>query len=349
DFVMLQEDVASSGSQSYGDIVVLGADVALTSGGDVSFASFIGGARQLSITAGGHVGIADEVNVNGLSVDAGSFSAGAGVRTLDDLSLAVDAGGIGQVGAFVVGGDADFDAGAGDITLTHSDNDFQGLVSLAGDTVTINDTNALQLDALATGALSVASHGLLGLGSGTVAGTLAASSGGYSIGQDGPLSVAGTSTLDAGGALIILDNVGNDFGGAVSLAGGAVAINDVNALTLGTLDVGSLNASSHGALDLGTGTVTGNLVANSGGAITQSGALSIGGTTALDAGAGDITLDDGGNDFVGAVSLTGGAVEINDAGTLRLAALDVASLDASSHGLLDLGAGSIAGDLVADS
>src|SRR5690606_36503679 len=90
------------------------------------------------------------------------------------------------------------------------------------------------------------------------------------------------------------DNVGNDFGGAVSLAGGAVAINDVNALTLGTLDVGSLNASSHGALDLGTGTVTGNLVADSdGGAITQSGALSIGGTTALDAGAGDITLDDG--------------------------------------------------------
>ena len=348
--IVLQDDVTSSGSQTYGAAVVLGDDVNLDAGGNVSFLSTLDGAQQLSIEADGHVGIAGAVDVGALSIDAGSFVAGAGMHTSGDLSLTVDAGGIGQVGAFVVGGDADFDAGAGDITLIHADNDFQGLMSLAGDTVTINDTNALQLDALATGALSVASHGLLGLGSGTVAGTLTASSDGYSIGQDGPLSVAGTSALDAGGALIILDDSGNDFGGAVSLAGGAVAINDVNALTLGTLAVGSLNVGSHAALDLGTGTVAGNLVANSGGgAITQSGALSIGGSSAINAGAGDITLDDGGNDFVGAVSLTGGAVEINDAGALTLGALGVASLDASSHGALDLGAGSIAGDLVADS
>src|SRR5690606_32878295 len=132
--------------------------------------------------------------------------------------------------------------------------------------------------------------------------------------------------------------------------GGAVSINDVNALTLGALDVASLDVSSHAALGLGRGTITGDLVADSGGrATTQSDTLPLSGTSVIDAGAGNITLADVDNDFMGAVSLTGGAVEIADVGTLQLVALDVASLDASSHGALDLGAGSIAGDLVADS
>src|SRR3546814_9408528 len=70
-----------------------------------------------------------------------------------------------------------------------------------------------------------------------------------------------------------------------------VAITDANALTLGTVTAGQLAATSTGALDLGITDVSGDLVAHSnGGAIGQGGALLVGGTTALDAGTGNVTL-----------------------------------------------------------
>src|SRR3546814_5023754 len=54
---------------------------------------------------------------------------------------------------------------------------------------------------------------------------------------------------------------------------------------------GQLAATSTGALDLGITDVSGDLVAHSnGGAIGQGGALLVGGTTALDAGTGNVTL-----------------------------------------------------------
>ena len=349
--IHLQQDVLTTGGQTYAGAVRTRLNDITLEGNDVYLASSLDSTMDLTIRAGTRVEIAGAVDADAsLTVDAGSFGAGAGMDIAGDLSLTVATGGLAQSGAFLVEGTARFDAGTGDIALSHAGNNFVGQVSLTGGAVSINDVDALALGALDVGSLSVTSHGPLDLGAGSIAGDLVADSDGGPIGQSGALAVGGGSALDAGTADITLIDAGNDFVGAVSLTGAAVTVNDVNALTLGTLDVTSLDASSHDALDLGTGTVTGNLVANSGGgAITQSGALSIGGSSAISAGAGDITLDDGGNDFVGAVSLTGGAVEIADAGALRLAALDVASLDASSRGLLELGAGSIAGDLVADS
>src|SRR5690606_23672918 len=69
----------------------------------------------------------------------------------------------------------------------------------------------------------------------------------------------------------------------------------------------------------------------------------------LAAGAGAITLADTSNDFGGAVDLVGGTVTITDRNALVLGDLDVGSLHATSHGALDLGQGSIAGNLVATS
>src|SRR5690606_36810986 len=328
--IMLQDDVTSTGSQTYSAAVVLGDDVGLGAGGNVSFDSTLDGAQQLSIAAGGLVDIAGGVDVDGLSIDAGSFSAGAGIRTADDLSVTVDAGGIGQLGGFEVGGESSFDAGAGTIVLTHASNDFGGAVSLTGDTVSINDVGALVLGTLATGDLNVTSDGTLDLGSGIVAGNLQANSDGEAITQSGALSVSGTSTLNAGGASISLTEGGNDFGGAVSLTGGVVSISDDNALTLGTLSAGSLTAASDGLLNLGAGVITGALDANSQGvAIIQSGPLEVGGNTSLVAG-GNITLADGNNRFDGTVALDGGAVSIRDADTLVLGAVDVASLVAEA-------------------
>ncbi|MET0328941.1 MAG: hypothetical protein ABW163_09260, partial [Luteimonas sp.] len=162
--------------------------------------------------------------------------------------------------------------------------------------------------------------------------------------------VAGRTRLDAHGAAISLTDAGNAFGGRVDIAGGDVAIRDVDALTLGTLDVASLEVTSNGALDLGSGRIGGALTADSGGhAITQSGALAVGGDAGFDAGDAAIVLDAAGNDFAGRVDLAGGAVVIRDANALTLGTLDVAALDVASSGALDLGAGRVDGALVARS
>src|SRR5690606_35664243 len=316
-------------SQAYSAAVVLGDDVDLEAGGNVSFDSTLDGAQQLSIVADGHVGIDGAVDVAALSIDAGSFAAGAGMVTSGNLSLSVQAGGIGQLGAFEVGGESSFDAGTGNIVLTHANNSFAGAVALAGGTVSINDVGALELGTLATGSLSVTSHGTLGLGSGTVFGNLQVDSGGGAVGQSGALTVAGTSQIDAGGASITLTDENNDFGGQVGLQAGAVAIRDRNALQLGGLDVGSLTVESGGALNLGTGSIVGALDADSqSGAITQSGPLEVGGTTSLTAG-GNITLANVDNRFDGLVTLDGGATSIVSE-TLQLGAVDVDSLVAEA-------------------
>src|SRR5690606_40345230 len=212
--IALEQDVSTTGDQTYAGAVLLDDDLSLDAGGNVDFASTVTGPHALSVTADGHVGFGAAVAVGGLAVDAGSLDLASFLVVAGDLSLAVQGGGIVQSQAFVVGGQTSLDAGA--ITLAHANN---------------------------------------------------------------------------------------DFGGAVSLTGGAVTINDVNALTLGTLDAGSLDASSHGALNLGQGTIAANLVAGSGGGeITQAGALSIGCPSALDTGPGGITLADAGSDCAGAIS-----------------------------------------------
>src|SRR3546814_14490018 len=91
-------------------------------------------------------------------------------------------------------------------------------------------------------------------------------------------------------------------------------------------------------LDLGTLEVSGALVARSnGGAIEQGGALLVGGSTELDAGAGDVTLANADHDFVGAVDITGGTVAIPDVDDLTLGTVTADPLPATRTGNLDLG------------
>jgi hypothetical protein len=101
--------------------------------------------------------------------------------------------------------------------------------------------------------------------------------------------VTGTTTLAAGvGNDVILDVGTNDFGGAVSVTSARDAtLVDAN------------------AIDLGASTISRNLAVTASGAITDSGALDVTGTTTLAAGVGnDVILDVGTNDFGGAVSVT---------------------------------------------
>jgi hypothetical protein len=152
--------------------------------------------------------------------------------------------------------------------------------------------------------------------------------------------VAGTSSFTTGRNGIVLSDANNDFGGAVNLfySGTAFpsAITDKNALILGSVTIGQdLTVRSNGALNLGSGSVGRNLVAtsfnnNAGstGAITQSGPLTVGGTSAITAGAAAITLSNAANDFGGAVSLTNtGAnnIAIRDTGALVLSGVSMSN------------------------
>ena len=350
----LGSDITTSGDQHYDGALVLDGDVVLRAGGDVAFGATVDGAHRLSANAGGAVvfdaAVGGTTALSGLDVEAGSFDAASTISVGGDLSIAVRSGGIAQSGAFRVGGNAGFDAGAGDISLANAGNDFAGTVALRGDNVQIHDRNALTLGTLDVDTLSATSVGALGLGSGRIAGALVARSGGGAITQAGALSVGGNSAIDAGAGDISLGNAGNDFAGGVDLAGGVAVVRDTDALRFGTLDIAGLTATSGGALSLGSGSIAGDLVATShGGGIRQGGALLIAGASTIDAGTGNITLADAGNDFAGTVSLGGAAVSIHDRNALTLGTLDVDTLSATSVGALGLGSGRIAGALVARS
>jgi hypothetical protein len=115
--------------------------------------------------------------------------------------------------------------------------------------------------------------------------------------------VGGTTALSAAGFDVTLDDGGSAFGGAVSSSGASVTL------------------VASGPIALGVTTATVDLSVTAAGAITQQAgtALNVGGTTALSAAGFDITLDETGNDFTGAVSvLAADDVTLRDANTLVL-------------------------------
>src|SRR5260370_29192521 len=110
------------------------------------------------------------------------------------------------------------------------------------------------------------------------------------------------TTRAPGSANYLTLNIADDFGGAVSIvSGNNVTLNDVNALTLGA------------------STVSGNLNVTANGLISDSGNVTVAGTTTLSAGtANDIVLDNA-DDFGGVVNIiSGNNLTLNDLNTLTL-------------------------------
>ena len=138
--------------------------------------------------------------------------------------------------------------------------------------------------------LTVNSKAALGLPAVTVTGNLVVESG-AGITQTAALGVGGNADFTApGGASIILGEA-NTFSGTVSF------------LSPGTLAAVTVRDTT--ALDLEALTLTGNLSVTSGGNITQSGVLNIGGTSdfTLNSGTTDITLGSG-NTFANTITFT---------------------------------------------
>ncbi|MEN9180248.1 filamentous hemagglutinin N-terminal domain-containing protein, partial [Xanthomonas vesicatoria] len=290
--------------------------------GSIGYSAGAGGIEQTGVLTAGDLG----ATAGGNLLLTGSNQI-AGIRATVGGNLSVtNARSLGQTDALDVDGTSTFALGSNALTLDNAGNDFTGAVNITAGATRIDDGNALTLGTLSTSDLTANSRGALHLGSGRVAGTLAATSNNGAISQSAVsgLTVTGTSNLQAGTGGITLATGSNDFQQTVTLIGGATSIADSNALTLGTLSTGNLTVSSNGDLNLGRGTVGGVLTAtSSGGSITQADVLNVTGTGTgtINAGGGAIALGNDSNNFSGALTLTGSGITVHDRDNLSVAAM----------------------------
>ena len=293
--------------------------------------------RNISTTAVAAVtGLVSAVNLRDLTINYGNNTAGYSIPSLSMRNATINVNGpITQAaGGIRVSGTSSFTTGRSGIVLSDAKNDFVGVVSLSylGSVASaITDINALTLGSVVIGQdLTVRANGSLNLGSGSVGRNLVATSFNNNavstgaITQSGKLTVGGTSVITAGAAAITLTNAGNDFRGAVSLA-------STGANTIAICDAGALVLSSVSM----TPTATGGLVVTTNGALTQTGAIVTGtGATIINSGNGAITLNNTGNNFAGATSLTNTGANAIGIRTVGLLTLSGVSMTPAASGAL---------------
>ncbi|WP_199237401.1 hypothetical protein, partial [Azospirillum sp. TSH64] len=222
----------------------------------------------------------------------------AALNTTGTVSI-TSGGALTQSGALTIGGTSSFTAGANAITLSNTSNALTGAVTLSNsgtNDVSLTNTLATSLSGMVGQDLTVVSGGTLGFGATTVGRTLTATAS-DAVTQTGAISANSLTvkTLKNGGAAITLSNAGNDVT--------TLDLRSRNAAD--TADAaGALSYTDATALDLAALNTTGTVSITSGGALTQSGALTVGGTSSFTAGANAITLSNAGNALTGAVTLS---------------------------------------------
>jgi len=197
---------------------------------------------------------------------------------------------------------------------------------LAADTLTFNQAttigtsgmalatsvNTLQINGPTVDAYINEANGLA-ISVDDVTGVLDIYTGTGDITSAGSVVVTGTSAFSVGnGGSIVLDDAGNRFLGTPVFS------------STGTIN--NLQLTDNSTVDLPALILNGNLTVIATGAVTQAGALTIQGTTNINANANTITLNNAANDFVGDVTLqnSGGAsTSITDVNNITLAASNI--------------------------
>jgi hypothetical protein len=286
-----------------GALAVTGSNVKLVDKGALALgASNVAG--SLAITTAGALTQSGTLNVTGAS----TISAKGQAVTLADSAN--------SFGGKLTLGAASADVAAAKPLVVEGDVD--GALKLAAPALTINSGSALNLHVNTPGLATVTAGKALSIDG--VADSLTVTAGGAVTQGAGPLTVKGNSKVTAIGQAITLNNIGNDFGGELTLDGAAVSIADKNELTLG---VGNISA----AFQVGAQ-----------GAVTQTGVLNVTGTTTLNT-TGAVTLANAGNDFVGAVGGKASSFTLRDKNILTLSKLTAATADLGAGTQLQVDAG----------
>jgi outer membrane autotransporter protein/filamentous hemagglutinin family protein len=319
-----------------------------SSGGDGSVSFIAAGAAQTAVSDKGSVNAGSggtiSFNVTSNVQQSGSYTAGslqgliagnasfAGNNQIHQLG-ALDVSGdlllhdnvdLGQTAALSVGGKSNFSMAGHALALTNAANTFGDAVTVNAANVALTSGTALTLGAVSTNDLAVTGNGAMNLGSGVVNGTLVAASNGGGFSQAGALTVVGTASINAGPGAITLANAGNDFQGAVSLAGATARVSDSGNLALGAVTVANglslavggtastTQALSAGTVAIDAGTLrvghavtTNEVRVGAGGTLTGTGTLS----GAVDVASGGMLAGNAGSTLtMGALTLGGGAI-----------------------------------------
>ncbi|HEY6643740.1 filamentous hemagglutinin N-terminal domain-containing protein, partial [Povalibacter sp.] len=271
-------------------------------GGDsIAINGTINGAGALTLESGGMIALGGNISVGTLDVTAGAN--------------------ITQSSAVAVTGTASFTtAGGSSILLGTTGNAFDGDVTFAASSGTLQNVTLVNSTAIDLQALSIA-------------GNLNVTAGSGSITQSGALSVGGDATFTADAGQSVTLGAANTFTGAVAFVGDGgtlsnVTVRDMSALTLQAMSIdGDLSATAAG-LTAQALTVGGDLSLTSSGGISQTGALNVTGNSTFTAGVGQSIALGEANTFNGTVGFVGsggnlGNVTISDSNELTLQALNI--------------------------
>ena len=310
-------------------ITTTGSDVQLTTGGSITDTGSgnlqIGGTTTLAATGDiildnaandftGLVTVNSAVNVVLQDDNDIDF---ASVLTVGGGDFTVDADSIEFTETATVAGNADLDAGIGDITDTGSGN-----LQITG-TTTLDAATDITLDNMANdfgGSVTITSAvnativdaNSVDIDGATITGDLDLTAKAGGITDTAALDVDGTTTLEAS-ADIALDNTSNDFTRLVTVTSAVNVVlqddNDIDFASVTTVSGGNLTVDADSIEFTQTATIAGNADLAAAAAditYTGSGNLQIAGTTTLEA-ATDIILDNMANDFGGSVNITSAA------------------------------------------
>ena len=271
-----------------------------------------------SLASTGAVSLTTSGTAGNVVIDNGTTALDLGASTISGTLSATSGAEAGIV-------DSGNIAVSGDVTLTTDANN--GVINLG----TLQQSGGdLILTTNGTGDATVVNNAAIDFGVSNVGGELSATASAGTITQNGgALTVAGTSSFTAGANAITLSNASNDFTGAVSLSNSGtndVSLTDVNALDLGTVSVGQ------------------NLSLTAVGAISDTGVVTVAGTTTLDnsGGANAAILLNSESTYTGNVTFTtdtGSDVTITDNSDFAIqSGLNVNNLSITSTGsVTDLG------------
>jgi hypothetical protein len=350
--------VTTTGTQSFGDAITLGANAVLhsTGGSAINFAQDIAGAYDLTVNTAGMTTLAGEVDVRSLSISGESTHTGGLVLTTQAQTY-------------------------GDTLTLGADTNLRSTLS------TIHFTS--MTDASLTHDLNIHSHLAQVLAVVDIGGDLHVTTDAGGLSQpSGVLTVGGTTTFTADRGVnqsANLNSATNQLTGLLTFNqanGGSwadVTVVTASALALAPLQsAGAVTLDTQGSLTTGSITTTGRLVVNThgndvslgaatvsadmtiqsdGGNVTQTGAFIVTGDTVVTAGAGTITLDYEAidntfnpplyvsNTFGGTLALTGNSTSVTTSGDLQLSSVNNTgpmSLRAPS-GSIDLGTAFITG------
>ncbi len=333
-----ETDIAAA---SVGDTLTVTSTGAITDTGAITVtnaATFDAGANAITL------GDATAANFGSVSLTGGTVTVNessamevAGATT-GALSLTAN-GAITQTADIdTSGGGITLEAGAGNnITLGRANNTFDGdVVITSGDTVELEEDGPLEFGAsTVSGNLDVTADG------GADPSTAISQSAAITVVGDTTFRVKNTANQD-----VLMGTLGNDFSGSVSLAAASGNVRDfyirnVNALAT----VGAITTTvgrdlyiefNNAGIDLPAMTVNRNLTAIAGGgAITDSGDVTVGTLGTFDAGANAITLGDGTAANFGSVDVTGGVVSVNESSATDIAGASVSdTLTVTSTGAI---------------